>query len=107
MTTFLNSPEPLTTLMRGAWEAIYTGQDLVREADALESSEEANHGPEDDEGITPLARLAWKLRDLGEDVERLGEGLETKVAAIAEEAGIDMDDVLYPLILERTRPHAA
>ncbi|MGY3693615.1 hypothetical protein ACVIGA_003695 [Bradyrhizobium sp. USDA 3240] len=88
----LNNRLALTILTRAAWFVIDTGQRIAALSGRLEGTE----------AYTVRSNLAWKLRTAGENLERLGERLEEHVDARATAAGINADDVLGPLIAERS-----
>jgi len=92
LNAILNNRWALTTLTRAAWCLIYQGQRIVALSETLEGLEP----------YTVRADLAWKLRTAGENLERLGERLEKHVDARATKAGISSDEVLGPLIAERS-----
>lgn len=99
MTTTNNNQETLTALLRSAWLAIQTGQDIVAASEALEN---ANAEPWiDDMTPPPGLALIYAQRDLGEDLVSRGEALEALVGAQVDSTGIDFDEFIAPFTEER------
>jgi hypothetical protein len=67
-----------------AWVIIYTGRDVSEVAEARETSRSSDY-----------------MLNFGSRLERSGEGLERRMDALANRWGLDISEVLRPLVSAR------